>query len=269
MQRALSHQCGEIELTIKPRTMNKWEEILSKRLLPVWIIGTENLSCIEADTAIVSLGIGYKFHKNLLFPKKYEYVHVGKSKGIRVASANIPAGTLILESLLKVLSLAGIKNIIGIGAAGGLQDNIRIGDIILPQSAFTGEGLSHYYNHEKKLIEADNKTRELLSRQLTHSNYSNHQGKIYTTASIVKETDEFIEKLKIEGFLAIECEMAALYFLSREFGLKAAGLLVITDHPFKKQLSSDHPDYQSAVKRAINQIDKLITNFIQSTDACV
>src|SRR4030043_1057382 len=112
--------------------MTRWEEVLSHKALPAWIAGTEDLSKFDVETAVISLGIGYKFNKNLPFPKRYGYLHVGKLKGIKVVYANIPAGTLILESLLKVLYLAGIKKIIGVGAAGGLQDNIQIGDIILP-----------------------------------------------------------------------------------------------------------------------------------------
>jgi len=241
--------------------MLKWEEILSKKSLPVWIIGTENISKIRAEFAVISLGIGERFRKNLSFARKYGLLHIGKFKGEKIICANVPAGTLMLESVLKVLSLAGIKRVIGIGATGGLQDNVNIGDIILPTSAFSGEGLSRYYQKDNRLIKCDESIMERLTELSSTGNLPYHNGKIYTTASILSETDDFVEKLKEEGFLGIECEIAAMYLLSQEFNMKAAGLLVITDHPSKKELFENNPIKRTRVKDAFRNVEELIKNY--------
>jgi len=238
--------------------MARWEDILYSKALPSWILGTEDISKINAEIAILSLGIGNRFR--LPLPRRHGFVRIGKVKGKRVACASVPAGTVVLESLLKVISIAGIKEVIGIGAAGGLQDNITIGDIVLPDAAFSGEGLSYYYGRGRELIEADFSMIKALSRGL--GDY--HQGKIFTTASIVKETDEFIKELQDEGYLAIECEMAAIYLLAQELGFKTCGVLVISDHPSKKELSSNKHENLMAVRRGFEMARRVITGYISS-----
>jgi purine-nucleoside phosphorylase len=243
----------------------RWEEILSHKALPAWLIANSDFKKIKADICVLSLGIGFKFINNLYF-KKYGFVHIGKIKSKKVAFANIPAGTLVLESLIKILHLAGIKTIIGVGASGGLQLDIDIGDIVIPESAYTGEGVSIYYGKHDCLINSNRLLTEKLQQHLNDKSINYHLGNIYTTASILKETDEFVKKLHEDGFLAIECEIAAMFMLAREFDMKASGVLVITDHPLKKELSTDNQVHFNAVKRSFECIREVLINYIQDLE---
>ena len=56
--------------------------------------------------------------------------------------------------------------------------------------------------------------------------------------------------------------MAALFFLAREFGVKACGILVITDHPLYKAISTDNPSFNSNIKSGFVQVEKAIVGYI-------
>lgn len=141
------------------------------------------------------------------------------------------------------------KRAVGVGYAGSLQEDIEIGDIIIPNYAERGEGVSYYYapgerfppvSEYSELEDSFGLSAALPSKDLTDLMIENaedediivHIGRIYTTDCFHMETEAFIDKLHELGYLGIEMELATLFTVAQWHEKEATGIVVVSDRPY-------------------------------------
>lgn len=138
-----------------------------------------------------------------------------------------PYAVMILETL----AAWGAKQIIFIGWCGAISPLIQIGDIFIPTLAFIDEGTSRAYLPESDIC-SSMPSESLTSRikeALEKSALPFHEGAIWTTDAIFRETPDKIFHFRNKGALAVEMEVSALFTVSAFLGVEISAILVVSD----------------------------------------
>lgn len=125
----------------------------------------------------------------------------------------------------------GAQNIIRVGTAGALADDLRVGDIVLAQGASTNSNYpARFFPNGRFAPLADY---GLLSRAAAIAERRGvpaRVGNIFTSDAFYSPNADENSAYKKMGILAIEMECAALYTNAAYLGKKALGVLTVSDH---------------------------------------
>lgn len=127
-----------------------------------------------------------------------------------------------------------VKNIIRIGSAGAISEDLDLGDIAIGMGACTNSNFASMF--ELPGIYAPIASWELLQKAVAAADrHGVHYkvGNILSSDTFYGEPPEFLLKWKKMGVLAVEMEAAALYMNAAQAGRQALCLLTISDCPFK------------------------------------
>ncbi len=152
----------------------------------------------------------------------------GVKVSIQASGMGIPSMGIYSKELFEGY---GVDTIIRIGSAGTVSSKININDIVV--SEFVGSD-SNYLNavgiKEDSLITADNKLVENLKNYLCENDISNVVfGKTFSSI-VFYDTKDHINKLKEQGYLAVEMETLALYANAKLAQKRALSLFTISDN---------------------------------------
>ena len=164
------------------------------------------------------------------------------------------------------------KNLIFFGSAGGLN-NVKVGDIIIADSAYNGEGFSGY--HKKiagfeTLVKTSDRVgsdpvlsdtiEQRIKEKITCTDIVK-KGKIFTIGSLTAETEENLIKLERMGFLGVEMELSAVLQASKKIGTSTAGVLFVSDEPLNKPVWKElKKEDRQKCNRSVEIIIKNITD---------
>ena len=156
-----------------------------------------------------------------------------------------PYAVMVLE---KLISLGG-RWFIACGWCGSLRPEVRIGELVLPILAYSEEGTSRHYPPQAHGPRPDPVLVALLARELQERQLPYHQGEIWTTDAIYRETKRKIREYGAMGRLAVEMELAALFTVAAYRGVGLAGLLVVSDELHTLTWRAGYRDPQLAAGR--------------------
>ena len=127
----------------------------------------------------------------------------------------------------------GVDNIIRVGTAGGIAENVQLRDIVIGMSASTNSAYADQYGLPGKY--APTASWELLSAAVKAAeakgcNY--HVGNIFSSDMFYDDADSLAVWQKM-GVLAIEMEAAALYMNAARAGKNALTVLTVSDCPLR------------------------------------
>jgi uridine phosphorylase len=149
----------------------------------------------------------------------------GQSITIAGPALGAPYAVLVLEKLIAW----GARLVLTLGWCGSLQGNVKIGDLVLPESAYSEEGTSTHYPVDWPQPQPDADLAQLLHQQLAQAGQDYRAGAIWTTDAFYRETTQKVKQYGALGILAVEMEMSALFTVSRYRSIPLAGLLVVSD----------------------------------------
>ena len=137
-----------------------------------------------------------------------------------------PYAAMIVESL----NVWGVEKILFVGWCGAVSSRIKAGDIIVPDSAMVDEGTSgHYCDPSCRVALPARPLVHQVRLALQHHGASFHDGAVWTTDAIFRETVEKVQHYQAQGALAVEMEMSAIFTVSGFREIETAGLLVVSD----------------------------------------
>ncbi|HAY22169.1 MAG TPA: phosphorylase [Desulfobacterales bacterium] len=139
-----------------------------------------------------------------------------------------PFAVVVLEKLLAL----GARIVIALGWCGSLRPEVTIGELVLPERAYSEEGTSAHYPGADLEPRPDLRLFQSLNEQLLQSAATFHTGQVWTTDAIYRETKYKVETYGARGMLAVEMEMSALFNVAQYRGAALAGLLVVSDELF-------------------------------------
>lgn len=159
--------------------------------------------------------------------------------------------------LIEEMIALGVKEIIFVGLAGGIQ-SLNIGDKIIVSEALRFEGTSyHYLPSDIPSVPSKALTDKLYNYLMKRKHCE--IGKVCSTDAPFRETHSFIENLRQKEVLAIEMEISAVLAIAHFRKIQASALVIISDTLKEGKWS----EFQEEIffKEFLSSIDILIDFF--------
>lgn len=163
-----------------------------------------------------------------------------------------PYAVMLLETVI----VWGVEKIIFIGWCGAVSENIRIGDVVLPQSALIDEGTSrHYIGSDAKIVYPDMRMQNRIKAVLSRRQMTCHEGPVWSTDAIFRETPEKVAFYREQGVLAVEMESSALFSVGMFRSVPIGCVLVVSDEISSGQWKKgfDHQRFNNS-RRAVVEV---------------
>ncbi len=225
----------------------------------------------------------------------------GTLNGVPVSVIRSFVGCPNMAITMECLKRTNAKIVIRIDYCGGLNvhnEEISVGDTIIPKSACGGDGTCLYYLNVYKqkqdtfsfisnplneiftfysgintlpIFEPDDQLKNLLLQagKSKHERYVK-EANLYTIDALFCETTEVLSALKSIKIQAIDMESSILFLLGKLFNLNVASILAVSDLPGHPQhdlfkTNTIHPELENGLKRtmeilldALPRIQKLL-----------
>lgn len=127
----------------------------------------------------------------------------------------------------------GVENIIRVGTAGSIADNVNLRDVIIGVSASTNSNYASQYRLPGTY--APTASWKLISAAVSAAEEKGctfHAGNILSSDTFYDDSSSLADWQKM-GVLAVEMEAAALYMNAARAGKNALCILTVSDCPFK------------------------------------
>ena len=131
----------------------------------------------------------------------------------------------------------GVENIIRIGSAGGLADELQLMDIVAAVGACTDSNFAHQFGINGTFAPTADWT--LLSTAMRLAGESGlhiKAGNVLSADNFYNDGSDGPDQWKKMGVLAVEMEAAGLYMTAARTGGHALCLCTISDHLYKPEL---------------------------------
>lgn len=171
----------------------------------------------------------------------YGYTGYYKGKKISVQGSGMGMPSIGIYSY-ELIHFYGVKNLIRVGSAGAISEDLKVHDIVIGMGACTDSNYAKQYNLPGTF--APIASYDLLKRAVDTANNQNTE----VTVGNIVSNDVFysdagldnLAKWKKMGVLAVEMEAAALYMNAARAGVNALCILTISDCPFTGEECSAH-----------------------------
>ena len=158
------------------------------------------------------------------------YTGIYKGKEISVMGSGMGIPSIGIYSY-ELFHFYDVDNIIRIGSAGGLQDGLKLMDVVVAMGACTNSNFAAQYGLPGTF--APTADYGLMSRAIAVARAQGTNvvvGNVLSSDTFYNADSTANDKWKSMGVLAIEMEAAALYMNAAKAGKKALCLLTISDH---------------------------------------
>ena len=133
----------------------------------------------------------------------------------------------------------GVENIIRVGSAGALQENIHVMDIVIGQGACTDSNFAHQFDLFGTFAPIADYTLMNTAAELAKSKGANvHIGNILSSDNFYSDGSDSHDRWKKMGVLAVEMEAAGLYMNAARLGKRALAICTISDHIYLPEILS-------------------------------
>jgi uridine phosphorylase len=137
-----------------------------------------------------------------------------------------PYAVMVLETLIAW----GAKKILFLGWCGSICEKVKIGDLVVATSAIIDEGTSGHYNEkEAKLSFPSAAMLTELNKALQQKQVNFHNGAIWTTDAIYRETCEKVKYFQCQDAIGVEMEISALFTVAQFRGVDLAAMAIVSD----------------------------------------
>lgn len=161
-----------------------------------------------------------------------------KGKKISVMGGGMGIPSIGIYSY-ELFNFYDVDNIIRIGSAGGLQDDLNVNDIVIGMGACTNSNYASQYKLPGTF--APIASYELMSKAIDVAKQQGTKvvvGNILSSDTFYNADETANDKWKSMGVLAIEMEAAALYMNAVKAKKNALCILTISDHLYKTEALS-------------------------------
>jgi purine-nucleoside phosphorylase len=149
-------------------------------------------------------------------------------------------GTAYLSELLHFASILGSKRNVLLGTCGGLRDDLRAGDTVIPTHSFGNESSTRMYQRDNDsfLHASDESLSSLIAERVIHRK-NIHKGKLMTVQAMLAETRDDVDLWSSQGYVGIDMESSTVFAVSNHFNVPSAALLYVADNLIKNELTTD------------------------------
>lgn len=205
---------------------------------PVRSVGDPELPTIgvlalnPADSqGFASLACRFALQPHRLF---HAQLYAGDDLFLAGPAVGAPMATLCLEKLIAL----GARQVVVYGWCGALHPNLRAEDLLLPTHGRSEEGTSAHYcrDEEEGPVACPNGSLSAaLTGVLAERGIPCHQGGIWSTDALYRETRTKISQYANQGILAVDMEFTALCAVAAFRRIHLAGLMLVSDELYHPQ----------------------------------
>lgn len=166
----------------------------------------------------------------------YTGTYKGKKISVQGTGMGVPSISIYVNELIAEY---GVKNLIRVGTAGGMQQDVKVRDLVIAMTSHTDSSINDL--RFKGMNFAPSASFELLKIAYDTSlekGISPKVGSILTADTFYNDDPDSWKLWAKFGTLAVEMETAALYTLASKYGVNALTLLTISDHLLTGELTS-------------------------------
>lgn len=152
----------------------------------------------------------------------------GNAVTIHGSGMGMPSLSIYANELIRDF---GAKTLIRIGSCGGMQESVKVRDIILAMTASSISTPSSGIFKELNFAPCANY--ELLAAAAKAAGKKTsaiHVGGIYSSDVFYDERPDLNDQMTRHGILAVEMETAELYTLAARYSVRALAILTVSDH---------------------------------------
>ena len=139
-------------------------------------------------------------------------------------------GASAMLDLIAILHDGGCRNIIFVGSAYGGFKNLKVGEIVIPHKSYHFEGVYKHINPERESAFADEDLKNTIERLFKKNYIEFTHGVNISVPSVTFQLRHDNEEYKKIGPSTIEMELSSCLSRARDLGMRAAGVLVISDN---------------------------------------
>ena len=171
------------------------------------------------------------------------------------------------------LGVTNCKNIVFVGSVGSLDENIKIGDLVIPEYSVCGDGASRYLNDnfEDELFKKEYPTKDYTDKLI---NVLNEKGMKYyvvpnfSTDSIFAQFIH-VDKIKELGCKVIEMETANLFKCNELLKRNVTALFCVSDNTVaNKSLYSGRTEEEEKYRHKVRNevIPEIVVDLFKTGD---
>jgi DeoD family purine-nucleoside phosphorylase len=150
----------------------------------------------------------------------------GKPVSVQASGMGCPSAAIVIEELAQL----GVKTIIRVGTCGGLQPDLKIGDLVVAMSSTPADSTaSHYVGNEPHAPTASFEVLHEAVHQAKHLGKPVRVGPIVSSDVFYQPDPNLVERWSDRGILAVEMEAAVLFTLGALRKLQTGCLLIVSD----------------------------------------
>ncbi len=155
------------------------------------------------------------------------------NKELDISMVNFGIGAPLAAMAMHCVSyLDQVDAVIMLGLAGGLAEEMNVGDFVLPTASIRDEGASHHYLHSNVPAEPNFKIQHIMAQTARDMGIRTRSGIFKTTDYRMWEFDEeFSETLREQRVVGIDMEISALFSVGYAMGKPIGAIMLISDMP--------------------------------------
>lgn len=163
-----------------------------------------------------------------------------KGKEVSVMASGMGMASMGIYSY-ELFNFYGVDNIIRVGSAGSICDDVNLRDIVIAMGACTDSNYTHQFSLPGVYAPiASGKLLEKSVKVAREKNLNLHVGNILSSDVFYTDTEKFLKPWAQMGVLAVEMESVALYANAVKAKKNALCILTVSDCIFKgKSLSAE------------------------------
>lgn len=152
----------------------------------------------------------------------------GQRVTIQGSGMGMPSMSIYANELIQDFD---VQTLIRIGSCGGMQDHVKVRDVILAQTATTVSTPSSTIFRELNYAPCADFGLLLKAYQAAEKmDVDVHVGGIYSSDTFYDERPDLNKEMQRHGILGVEMEAAELYILAARYGRRALGIMTVSDH---------------------------------------
>lgn len=209
----------------------------------------------------------------VLIADNREYVtYTGTLEGVKVSVTSTGIGGPSAAIAMEELCRCGADTFIRVGTCGGMQTEVKSGDIVIATGAVRMEGTSREYAPMEFPAVADISVTNALLKTVKYKDYPYHVGVVQCkdsfygqhepeTKPVSYELENKWEAWKRLGCLASEMESAALFIVASYLKVRAGSCFLVVANQEREKQGLENPvvhDTDMAIQTAIEAVRNLI-----------
>ncbi|MFQ3183001.1 MAG: purine-nucleoside phosphorylase [Alteromonas macleodii] len=152
----------------------------------------------------------------------------GNRVTIQGSGMGMPSMSIYANELIRDFD---VQTLIRIGSCGGMQDHVKIRDVILAMTASAVATPSSTIFKELNFAPcADYGLLAAAAEKAKSMGVNVHVGGIYSSDTFYDERPDLNLEMQRHGILGVEMEAAELYILAARYGRRALSVMTVSDH---------------------------------------